>query len=205
MLKNVARRHGLKLCLDCVSAIGAIPLNLEGVHLATGASGKALAAFPGLSVVFHADDVVSEPTRVPRYLDLGYYAEKDGIPFTHSSNLIGALDAALDRFETNEPFEQIVELSNWLRPKLRELGFQILVPDAYATPAVVTLTIPDDPGAAVVGEALERHGMLVAYQSEYLVRRNWLQIGMMGHCSKADLVRLVTALEKTSPVLVRQH
>lgn len=204
MLKGLARRHNLKLCLDCVSAIGAIPLDLRGVYLATGASGKALAAFPGLSVVFHDHNVRSEPTRLPRYLDLGYYAEKHGIPFTHSSNLVAALDVALNRFETSEPFEQIVELSAWLRPRLRDLGFNILVPDADATPAVVTLIMPDD-GAATLGDALERQGMLVAYQSEYLVRRKWLQIGLMGHVSKHDLARLVAALEKTSPVAVRQR
>lgn len=204
MLKRLARCHGLKLCLDCVSAIGAIPLDLRGVHLSTGASGKALAAFPGLSVVFHDHVVRAEPARLPRYLDLGYYAEKDGIPFTHSSNLVAALDVALNRFETSEPFEQIVELSTWLRPRLRDLGFNILVPDADATPAVVTLVMSDD-GAAVLGDALERQGMLVAYQSEYLVRRNWLQIGLMGHVSKADLTRLATALEKTSAVAVRQR
>jgi len=135
MLKRLARRHDLKLCLDCVSAIGAIPLDLRGVYLATGASGKALAAFPGLSVVFHNHHVNAEPTRVPRYLDLGYYVEKDGIAFTHSSNLVGALDVALNRFETSEPFERIVELSAWLRPRLRDLGFNILVPDADATAA----------------------------------------------------------------------
>ena len=204
MLKRLARRHDLKLCLDCVSAIGAIPLDLRGVYLSTGASGKALASFPGLSVVFHDHAVHAEPTRLPRYLDLGYYAEKDGIPFTHSSNLVAALDVALNRFENAEPFEQIVELSTWLRPRLRDLGFNILVPDADATPAVVTLVMPDD-GAAALGDALERQGMLVAYQSEYLVRRNWLQIGLMGHVSKTDLSRLVAALEKTSPVAVRQR
>ena len=204
MLKRLARRHGLKLCLDCVSAIGAIALDLRGVYLSTGASGKALASFPGLSVVFHDHDVRAEPTRLPRYLDLGYYVEKDGIAFTHSSNLVGALDVALNRFETSEPFERIVELSTWLRPRLRDLGFNILVSDADATPAVVTLVMPDD-GAAALGDALERHGMLVAYQSEYLVRRNWLQIGLMGHVSKTDLTRLVAALEKTSPVAVRNR
>ena len=53
----------------------------------------------------------AEPARLPRYLDLGYYAEKDGIPFTHSSNLIAALDAALTRFDTDVPFQAIADLS----------------------------------------------------------------------------------------------
>ena len=82
-----------------MSAIGAVPVDLDGVLLASGASGKALGAFPGLSMVFYAGNVRPEPARLPRYLDLGYYAQKDGVPFTHSSNLVAALDAALARFD----------------------------------------------------------------------------------------------------------
>src|SRR6185436_18221205 len=92
VLKSFARQQRLDLCLDCVSAVGAVPLDLSGVHLASGASGKALASYPGLSFVFYNHDIAPEPDRLPRYLDLGYYAQKNGVPFTHSSNLLAALD-----------------------------------------------------------------------------------------------------------------
>jgi GNAT superfamily N-acetyltransferase len=46
MVKDLCHEQGLKLCLDCISTIGAIPLDLTGVHLATATSGKALAARP---------------------------------------------------------------------------------------------------------------------------------------------------------------
>jgi aspartate aminotransferase-like enzyme len=195
-LKRVARRHELALALDCVSAIGAVLVDLSGVHLASGASGKALAALPGLSFVFHSHDVAPAPERLPRYLDLGYYAEKEGIPFTHSSNLVAALDAALNRFNTDEPFQRVASLSSWLRPRLRELGLPLLVDNGQATPAVVTIPLPPSQSATTLGDRLQRHGLLVAYQSEYLERRNWFQIGLMGHCSEAHLERLVTVLSK---------
>ena len=195
-LKAVARRTDLALCLDCVSAIGAVPIDLSGVHLASGASGKALAALPGLSFVFYSHQLTPSPTRLPRYLDLGYYADKEGIPFTHSSNLVAALAAALARFNTDEPFERVAALSSWLRPKLRELGLPILVDDGHATPAVVTVPLPPSRSATLLGDRLQRHGLLVAYQSEYLERRNWFQIGLMGHCTEAHLERLVSALAR---------
>jgi aspartate aminotransferase-like enzyme len=198
-LKRVARRHDLALALDCVSAIGAVRIDLSAVDLASGASGKALAALPGLSFVFHARDVAPAPTRLPRYLDLGYYADKEGIPFTHSSNLVAALDAALSRFDTDEPFERVASLSSWLRPRLRELGLPILVDNGQATPAVVTIPLPASQNATTLGDRLQRHGLLVAYQSEYLERRNWFQIGLMGHCSEAHLERLVNVLGKILP------
>jgi aspartate aminotransferase-like enzyme len=131
---------------------------------------------------------------VPRYLDLGYYAEKGNIPFTHSSNLVAALDTALARFDSRAPFEAIAELSRWLRGRLRKLGLRILVDDEHASPAIVTIVPPDGVGAATIGDALHRRGWLVAYQSEYLVRRNWLQISVMGHSTRGQLEGLLSAL-----------
>jgi aspartate aminotransferase-like enzyme/predicted N-acetyltransferase YhbS len=193
-LKAISRQHDLALCLDCVSAIGAVTLDLSDVFLASGASGKALASFPGLSFVFHAEDVAPQPARLPRYLDLGYYAERCSIPFTHSSNLIAALDAALERFDTPAPFEEIAERSAWLRARLRELDLPTLVPDDQATPAVVTIPCDAIGSAASIGDALQQRGLLVAYQSEYLVRRNWLQVGLMGGVTIDHLDRLVNVL-----------
>jgi len=198
-LKSLARTHGLALCLDCVSAIGAVPLDLGGVFLASGASGKALASFPGLSFVFYAGQVPSEPTRIPRYLDLGYYAEKGGIPFTQSSNLVAALEAALAPFETSEPFDRLVALSQCLRARLLEIDAPVLVDEPLATPAVVTLALPPVCLAGDLGDHLRQQGLMVAYQSEYLVQRNWLQVSLMGHDSFAPISRLVAALVQAGP------
>lgn len=192
-IKAMAVKHGLQVCLDCVSAIGAVPLKLDGVYLASGASGKALASFPGLCFVFYAHDIPPQPERLPRYLDLGYYALKNGIPFTHSSNLIGALDAALVRFESDEPFKQIAELSGIVRPGLRDLGWTPLVPDAQSTPAVVTVALSNGYRAAAIGERLGREGLMIAHHSEYLAERNWFQVSLMGHRSAKPIECLLAA------------
>lgn len=197
-LKALARAHDLALCLDCVSAIGAVPLELDGVFLASGASGKALASFPGLCFVFYAHDIAPEPDRLPRYLDLGYYASKNGIPFTHSSNLIGALDAALVRFESDEPFRQLATLSGIVRPGLRDLGWAPLVPDSLSTPAVVTVALTNGYRAAAVGEQLGREGLMIAHHSEYLAERNWFQVSLMGHRSSAPVECLLAAFGRVA-------
>ena len=51
-LKAMCRQHDTRLALDCISSIGATPVDLSDVWLASGASGKALAAYPGLGLVF---------------------------------------------------------------------------------------------------------------------------------------------------------
>ena len=177
-----------------MSAIGAVPIDLDEVYLASGASGKALASFPGLSFVFHAHEVAPAPARLPKYLDLGSYAAAGGVPFTHSSNLIEALDAVLARFDTDAPFGEIARLSTQLRSRLADLGWSPLIPAGPATPAIVTLALPPDQPASAVGDELARQGLLVAYHSEYLANRNWLQISLMGHRSAEPLECLMAAL-----------
>jgi hypothetical protein len=41
--------------------------------------------------------------------------------------------------------------------------------------------------------------MLVSYQSEYLASRNWLQIGLMGHCATEHLSRLLDVMGRVLP------
>jgi aspartate aminotransferase-like enzyme/predicted N-acetyltransferase YhbS len=196
LLKETCAARNIRLCLDAISAIGTVPLDLGGVTFASGVSGKGLAAFPGLSLVFYQQPVQPRPDRLPRYLDLGLYAEEGGVPFTQSSNLLAALQTALRRFDSPRPFVEIVELSNWLRPRLRELGFQILAPDDHAAPAVITLVPPPSVDAMELGNRLLEAGFLASYQSDYLRDRNWLQICLMGECTRASLVALLSELQR---------
>jgi len=201
VLKTFARQHRVDLCLDCVSAVGAVPLDLTGVYLASGASGKALASYPGLSFVFYNHDIAPEPDRLPRYVDLGYYALKNGVPFTHSSNLLAALDAALSRFDTDEPFAQLDAFSRLVRPRLTELGWAPLVDEACATPAVLTVALTNGYRASAIGESLGRQGLVIAHHSEYLEKRNWFQVSLMGHRSAEPFECLLAALGR----LAHQH
>ena len=52
LLSQLCNRVGARLCVDCVSSLGLVPVDLSGVYLASGVSGKGLASYPGLSFVF---------------------------------------------------------------------------------------------------------------------------------------------------------
>ena len=199
-LRDLSARHGLALCLDCVSAIGAVPLDLAGVYLASGASGKALGAFPGLSFVFYAHDARPESHRLPRYLDLGSYAAKGGIPFTQSSNLVSALDVALGQIGPSDLFARVARQSRELRARLDAIGVPVLVDAANASPAIFTIPVPLPARACALGEWLQRQGLLVAWQSEYLVSRNWLQIALMGERPADAPERLAAAIAGIWPM-----
>ena len=192
-LKRIAAECNLKLCLDCISSIGTAAVDLTGVYLASAVSGKALAAFPGLSMVFYHHELASAP-KLPRYLDLGYYSAQQGIPFTHSSNLIHALQTSLKRTNWPEKFAQIHATATWLRTKIREIGFQIVAPDAHACAAVITLALPTEISSKSVGWQLQKAGYLLSYKSEYLLRRNWIQVCLMGEWTQDHLRALPDVL-----------
>jgi aspartate aminotransferase-like enzyme len=174
---NAIAARGVKVALDCVSAIGAVPLDLSNVWLASGASGKALASYPGLSFVFYREVL---PVPAPRYIDLALYAG-DSIPFTHSSNLVRALSSAIARVDWPARYSELAATGAWLRARLP----QVLPGDA---PHVITLAVAD---SAVAAAALEHAGFVVSWASRYLRERNWIQVCLMGEVPREALMVLV--------------
>ena len=207
MLRELCAARGIRLSIDCISSIGSVAVNLAGVWLATGVSGKGLGAYPGLALVFHGDLLQADSGRVPRYLDLANWDSAGGIPFTHSSNLVRALDAALTEAEAEGParFTRIARLATDLRTGFRKLGFAIVAPDAHACPAIVTIAMSEPGAAARLGDRLERAGFILSYRSRYLMDRNWIQACLMGAVTEADVTALLDALARENAAAPSLH
>ncbi|MGB0389208.1 MAG: pyridoxal-phosphate-dependent aminotransferase family protein [Ardenticatenaceae bacterium] len=198
-LKSICKKYEVKLCLDCISSIGNTPVNLQDVYLATAVSGKALASYPGLAMVFYNHTVSPAPEALPRYLDLAYYAAKDGVPFTISTNLLYGLRAALQHIRPAR-FDRIEQTTKQVRDELRTRGFDILAPDQYASPAVITIVLPEPIDSVRVGDRLKEEGFLLSYKSYYLVQRNWIQVCVMTDC----LLQAVPPLVETLDMVVNE-
>jgi aspartate aminotransferase-like enzyme len=195
-LKALCAEFNTRLCLDCISSIGTMPVDLTGVHLASSSSGKGLRSYPGLSMVFHHHEVASQPDRLPRYLDLGYYAEQQGVPFTFSSNLLHALHASVKHVDWEKRFAGIVELSSFLGRELRALKLELAGAGTRTAPAVFTIALPAEMSSIKVGALMQDAGYLLSYNSEYLRRRNWIQICLMGECTQEKVVSLLNTLKR---------
>jgi len=199
-MKAICSRAGAVLCVDAISSIGNVPVDFRGVHLASGVSGKGLGSFPGLAMVFYHDDIRPAPERLPRYLDIGLYANADGVPFTQSSNLVRALGAAVTASDWPARFRAVDEATRWLRARLTLLGLSIVARDddrqslRHAAPGVVTIALPDAIDSAAIGVALQQQGFLVSVNSQYLLQRNWIQICLMGETSREQLAAVSNAL-----------
>lgn len=193
MYSQVCARRGIKLCVDCISSIGTVPIDLSDVYLASGTSGKGLSSIAGLSMVFHNHDLKPAPDFLPCVLDLGVYQQSNGIPYTIQSNLVCALLAALRSHDWERRFKNIQDWSTTIRRKLAAIDAPILAPDACAMPAVVTIALPEIHSSETIGDVLKDHGVLISYRSNYLLERNWIQACMMGaeHKPPEKFVRLL--------------
>jgi len=195
-LKSLCDEFQVKLCLDCISSIGTMPVDLSGVYLATGSSGKGLRSYPGVSMVFHNHAVTPQPERLPRFLDLGYYSQQQGVPFTFSSNLLHALHAAIKNVDWVGRFTESVALSTSLRQRLAEFGFKLIGTGTPNSPVVITIAFAPEMSSQKIGGLIQESGYLVSYNSDYLRKKNWLQICLMGECTREKVVSLLNAMNR---------
>ena len=194
MLGGICDGRGIGLCLDCISSLGTVPLGLSGVYMATGVSGKGLRSYPGLSFVSYNHEVASRPDRLPRYLDLGLYAESSGTPFTLSSNLVRALRSSIENFPGAERYAELRKRSDWLRERLSDAGYDIVAEKGQESPAIITIPLPERLDSRVLGMKLERSGYYLNWRSGYLIERNWIQIALMGDCTEEMMTPLIELL-----------
>jgi aspartate aminotransferase-like enzyme len=196
-LRDLCSQRDIKLCLDCISSIGTVPLDLSGIYFASAVSGKGLAGLPGLAMVFYNHPVSPQSNGVPSYFDLGLYAQCQGIPFTHPSNAFYALLKALQQFETGEErFHKLGAMSGQLRARLRAAGLRSLADDNTHSPAVITVALPEELDSCQVGEQMQMAGFHLSYQSSYLIKRNWLQFCLMGELREEQTLAAVDMLVK---------
>jgi aspartate aminotransferase-like enzyme len=198
MLGALCEQSRAKLALDCISTLGVLPVDLRRVYLASGSSGKGLRSYPGVAMVFFHHDPTVHSSPLPRYLDLASYAGEPGIPFTFSSNLLHALHAAIRHVDWATRFENIRQMGATLRGRLGELGFTRVGQGTRTSPAIVTLALPPEMNSVEFGRQMQDAGFLVSCNSEYLERRNWIQVCLLGECTPEKITALVNGLRRVA-------
>ncbi|MDE0583142.1 GNAT family N-acetyltransferase [Planococcus sp. A6] len=189
-LKSLCEQQEIRLCLDACSGFGTVPSDFSNVYMASAVSGKGLGSYPGLAIVFHQDSV-SPDASLPAYLDLGLYEKSGTVPFTHSSNSVSALQAAITHHRFPDPL-----LATEIRNRLTDAGLDVLGNDRYS-PGILTIALPSKIDARAVGDALKAKGIEISYESDYLLKRNWIQIALMGDVNPLEVKKAITELIKT--------
>jgi aspartate aminotransferase-like enzyme len=198
-----ARERDIRVCADCISSLGAVPLDLRDVYLASGASGKSLGAYAGVAIVFAAPGRFCrlDTSRVPSCLDLAAALATEGPRYTFPSPLLRAVDAALASYGTPEGatarYRHYRELGRYVRERLRGLGIEPLADEEHACPVITTVAPPAlEPAEAFVRRCQDA-GFAVGGQSGYLAERRLVQIATMGAVTREDCTALFQHLERS--------
>lgn len=199
-LVEAARRRGVRVCADCISSLGAVPLDLCGVYLATGATGKALGAYAGLAIVFADTATLGhlDTSRVPSYLDLPTALASDGPRYTFPSPTLRAVDAALAEYaapaNARARYEHYAALGAFVRGRLRQAGLPPLADEACACPVITTFAPPAAESSAAFVARCQAWGFAIGGQSQYLAERRLVQVATMGAITRDDCIPLFEQL-----------
>jgi aspartate aminotransferase-like enzyme/predicted N-acetyltransferase YhbS len=209
-LVRLARARGVRVCADCISSLGAVPLDLSEVYLATGATGKSLGAYAGIALVFADRAALAQldTDRLPTYLDVPAALATRGPQFTFPSPVLRALEASLNDYATPEKarsrYECYAALGAFVRRQLRELGLAPLAAEACASPVVTTFAPPAGDTAEEFVARCRQWGFAIGGQSGYLAQRRLVQIATMGAVTREDctplFAQLAHWLTRTTPM-----
>lgn len=169
-LASVVRAAGRVLLLDAISSLGGVELPVDdwGIDMCVASSNKCLETPPGISIISvgpRAWDLLDrhECTHHGWYLDLRTWrnyaksptwASWHPCPITMPTNIILALLASLRKISKFGLLAHIAKHSRacfMVRTELRNLGFQMFVPDKFAAPtATAVLPRPEFTAAEMI-------------------------------------------------------
>ncbi|MGD1845472.1 MAG: aminotransferase class V-fold PLP-dependent enzyme [Salibacteraceae bacterium] len=195
-LKSLSIRYNYAICLDAVSSLGNTAVDLKGIHLASGTSGKGFGGYPGIALVFSADRGLVATDRLPAYLDIGAHQARQGLPYTLNSNLFYALQTGVELTGNEAHWKKMATLAYTLETGLATLGLSPMLPRSQRLPGVLTVALPQKQSAVELGQFLRQKGVLVSFESQYLQAHNWIQFCLMGHQHPGNGQRLLALLRR---------
>lgn len=196
-LSAACEKSGCALAADCVSSLGAVPLEECRLSLASGVSGKALGAYAGLAMVF-ADETTLRETSfddVSVTFNIAQNIAQRAPMYTVASPQLLALRQALDENYRDagsraRRYAHYCALGAWVRTMLRRRGVSALVDDETAAPVICTFSLADRDVARRCGDA----GFQIAHESGYLEERGWGQISVMGDLTQQSIEGVFDAM-----------
>ena len=169
-----------KLCVDIMSSLGNMEVDLSKVYFAAASSGKGLSTIPGLALIF-SSQVPPISKKIPKYLDLGYYHSKGGIPFTFSANIVSSLYREAGMLDIAKRQDTVKNIALKLRNYLTKRKIKLIGREHSMAEYIITAELPKDINSLDFGNYLKDNKVLIHYKNEYLKDKNWIQLTIMGY------------------------
>jgi aspartate aminotransferase-like enzyme len=209
-LTAIAHDHGAVICVDAISALGAVDLPQDewGVDVVIAGSQKALMCPPGLSFASVNQRAMALANETPGrryYFDWtktakGQAEEPPNSPFTPAVTLWRALDVALDLIEQEglaTVFERHAILARAARAGVDALGLERFGPDNPDANVLTAARLPETIDGAHVPKLMrDRYGVTAA-GGQGSLKGKIVRIAHCGYYGAFDIVIALTALESS--------
>jgi alanine-glyoxylate transaminase/serine-glyoxylate transaminase/serine-pyruvate transaminase len=206
----LGRERGLLVIVDAISSLAGVELDMDawGIDLCVAVGNKCLGGPIGVAPVAvgpRAWEAIDDgrPKSAGWYLDLATWrhfteawSDWHPHPVTVPTNVIQALDVAIDRVlerGLEENMRRLAAARDTVREGLREMGFEMLVPDQVASP--VATAVMGLPGMDVHGYMrwlLEEHGMRVGGGFNELNGKVF-RVGHIGRAGEPEVIQAYLA------------
>jgi 2-aminoethylphosphonate-pyruvate transaminase len=205
----ICRKHNLGLLIDAVASFGAIDIDAKklGFQAVTVSSNKCMQAAPGIgwSVVQKTaleNARGSSPSLVLDLWDQNQHMDRtQAFRFTPPTQVLAAFAQACREHEAEggSPARLARYQRNWRRlvDGMRQMGFQTVVPDEFASPIVATFHNPDHPAFSfnALFEGMKERGFIIF--PGRLALADTFRIGCMGNVTEDDMAEAMTAIAET--------
>lgn len=204
---QIAKKYNALFFVDAVSSIGADLIDIEGsnVSFCTTSSGKALASFPGSSIVlgkvecFEALKNVKQRTM---YLHLYkfYRFSRDLLQTPNTPNVSGflALNQAIKNINKEGIRNRIDKIKNHavvMRQALKKLGLEFLISEEDMSNALTTVKIPKGMTPVEIQKKL-RDRKIIIYNGKGPFKDSAIQISNIGEIDSEDIQYLISNFEQ---------
>ncbi|HEX6585661.1 MAG TPA: alanine--glyoxylate aminotransferase family protein [Solirubrobacterales bacterium] len=208
VLAAIAHDHGAVICVDAISALGAVDLQQDdwGVDVVIAGSQKALMCPPGLafaSVNERAMALAAETPGRRYYFDWartarGQAEEPPNSPFTPAVTLWRALDVALQLIEEeglDRALERQAILARAARAGIEAVGLERFGPDNPDANVLTAARLPDSLDGAQVPKLMRNRYGVTAAGGQGGLKGKIVRIAHCGYYGAFDIVIALTALE----------
>jgi aspartate aminotransferase-like enzyme len=208
-LAEVVREHGALVVVDAVSAVGALPLEVDawGIDFVFSGSQKACMCPPGLLIVAvgpRAWDAHQRST-YPRFLwdmsEAKKWAEQGMTPTTPPLSMLYAFRASLEMI-TGEGIERVWERHRRLGALTREgiatAGLPLFAQHGFESDSVTAFLPPPNVTAGQLLEMLRRDYGVEAQGGQAHLADRLVRLGHMGWVHEPDIRQAVAAIADAS-------
>jgi aspartate aminotransferase-like enzyme len=201
------------ILVDAVSALGAVPMEMDGWDLDVVVTGsqKAWMIPPGLAMVAASDRAwaAAESATMPRfYFDLAKHREgipKGQTPWTPAVGIFFQLAVALDLMEAEgreQVFARHAAAAAAARAGLAAMGFELFADQAHASHTVTSALVPEGVEWSALNQQFRSNGLQLA-GGQGKMKGKLFRIGHLGDVTVDDIVTAIEIIEQGSLAIGR--